>query len=185
MKTFNEFIELYSIIFETFSLKKSGLFQEIKKLLGMYGFSISPELLKPDGIALIANLANFAAKTHDENFYNLKHTLCVWLINNHRKAYYVHKSNLLYVETQVGQVSFHIWPEEDEVKFSSDDYPWSGIETQFRAVSMLHAYLSKDDFWFYNYKNPNYVGELGIKKPMTSKSYYRTEKDLYGNDVDY
>ena len=115
--------------------------QELDALLGYWKIQPDPSLFSPDGVALIANLVNLTSKT-DYDVYWLKDELCYWLTKNHSQAHYSADEGCLYVDTLVGQVSFHLPSCEHLMPLTGGEPRWSGIEVQFDAPELLKQFVS-------------------------------------------
>src|SRR5450631_889931 len=69
-------------------------------------------IYSPDGLAIIANCCNYAAKCHNYDLYQHKPYLVELATQNHPECW--QEGGIVYVETCVGQVSFHSLYGEDE-----------------------------------------------------------------------
>lgn len=95
-----------------------------------------------EGLALLANLVNFSAKVVDEQYYDLKPAVinAAMVASNHCSLV----DGIVYIETAVGQVSFHVFPEDEEIFDPRRTYDaWSYEETQFRAVELIESFLEE------------------------------------------
>jgi hypothetical protein len=93
-----------------------------------------------DGLALLANCCNCAAKCYDDDLYEHK-PLLVTLAATHPDACAWQDQGIVYIETEIGQVSFHALYGEDGDLAPAQGRIWSGIEYQFNAALVAQAWL--------------------------------------------
>ncbi len=114
----------------------------------------------PDSIPLIANLANMYAKVIDYNFYDAKDALLYYIAKNDDRAW-SYGDGIVYVETDEGQVSFHVFEGQDEIanKYGLDPEgrDWTGEDIQFLAEDLLYEYIKKH---FSNYEKEQKLEEI-------------------------
>lgn len=94
-----------------------------------------------DGLALLANCCNFAAKSHDLDFYEHKPML-IEMATEDENAEAWQSCGIVYIETSVGQVSFHALDGEDIGLPEANGRVWSGLEYQFNAALVSRAWLN-------------------------------------------
>jgi len=95
-----------------------------------------------EGLALIANLVNFSAKVINERYYDLKPQIVNEAAAKSNHSFYDDDQGIVYIETAVGQVSFHMFEDEGEVFNPLRTVErWSGKETQFRAIELIEEFL--------------------------------------------
>jgi hypothetical protein len=97
-----------------------------------------------DGFALLINLVNKAAKDIDYSFYDYKPVLLNRLMKIHPHAWKGSDENeddVIYAETPLGQVSFHVF--DDEVKDWSGRHEeeWSGEHLQSVADKLVRKHI--------------------------------------------
>jgi hypothetical protein len=92
-----------------------------------------------DGIAILANLCNLAAKRFCYKYYEDK----PWLIEEACRDNPLcwQSEGIVYIETRVGQVSFHAFCGEDEGLPEANGKVWSEIPYQEHAPLVAIAYL--------------------------------------------
>jgi hypothetical protein len=95
-----------------------------------------------DGLALVAHLCNAAAKFICSSFYEMKGELVEAAANAHPFAW--HRDGVVYIETCVGQVSFHVFEDCDLDLIPERDTPWAGGWMQDRAREMALAFLNDE-----------------------------------------
>lgn len=114
---------------------------DIKRLLSIWHLPLDQGLLETgDGLALLANLANLSAKEFDEGFYAIKSTLIAHAqrMSNHCWS----NDGIVYFETAVGQVSFHVFDEDMEVLNPMRHVEeWVGWATQAIAPELCFEFL--------------------------------------------
>ena len=103
--------------------------------------------------ALYANLVNRLAKTVSEEFYDCKPAFVRLAAHLSPEGKSGEKDGVVYIDTDVGQVSFHMFDElydkidkEDVANILVDwDYPkeWSGEPAQEIAIDLLLKYLGE------------------------------------------
>jgi hypothetical protein len=103
----------------------------LKAVLSGWGSYPLSELYSPDGVALVCNLVNLHCKV-TADVYWLKERMTTWLAVNHPRAVYVPQEGCLYVETPVGQVSFHLY-------YSPYERPCTGGRAELRERSQENA----------------------------------------------
>lgn len=92
-----------------------------------------------DGPAILANCCNCAAKCFDCNLYDLKPFLVRLAAESHSDAW--QDGGIVYIETCVGQVSFHALYGEDEGLPEANGRVWSEIKYQMSAPLVAKAFL--------------------------------------------
>lgn len=93
-----------------------------------------------DGLALLANLVNLSAKIDDYSLYNIKEDIVNEAAAMHHHCWLA--EGIMYFETCVGQVSFHVFGDYQEpFDTGRSPKPWSGIETQFVAVDLIRDFM--------------------------------------------
>ena len=103
----------------------------------------------PDGAALVALLCNYAAKTVDYGFYGIKPALTEYAVSLSpaQRVYWDEDGRCLYLETSVGQVSFHYvgrdWEDQELLSAISKRTPirWDGGHLQDRAPELVRQFL--------------------------------------------
>jgi hypothetical protein len=96
-------------------------------------------LAYPDGIAILANCCNAAAKWYDDTLYQYKPTLIKIAAPQHPECWA--EQGIVYFETSVGQVSFHALYGEDKDLPPAQGRTWSELEYQMNAPLVAQAYL--------------------------------------------
>ena len=121
----------------------TDLIEVVKKVLDVVGlkWAATKVIASPDGLPLVANLCNYLAKTVSETFYGYKEYLLFHSIEGHNLYWY--ENGILYFETLVGQVSFHVFSDgwEEIILPKASGRVWSQIETQFEAPALIVEYL--------------------------------------------
>jgi hypothetical protein len=113
-----------------------------------YKFSRYTDYLSKDtnALPLIANLANMYSKTINYNLYDIKDLLLFYIAKNDKRAW-SHGDGIIYVETDEGQVSFHVFNGQDDIAnkygLNSEGREWSQEEVQFLAENLLYEYVKK------------------------------------------
>ena len=131
--------------YENISLE--DLKPEIEEVL-KYKFKDYTNYLSNDAEALplIANLANMYAKTIDFDLYDTKDHLLFYIAKNDKRAW-SHGDGIIYVETDEGQVSFHVFNGQDDIAnkygLNPEGREWSQEEIQFLAENLLYKYIKK------------------------------------------
>ena len=101
-----------------------------------------------NALPLIANIANMYAKTIDNTYYDNKDIITQFLAKNHPGAWSM-GDGILYIETPQGQVSFHVFSDQDTIalKYGLDPFgrKWSEEEVQFISESLLKDYIEKNN----------------------------------------
>ena len=111
-------------------------------LLTFWGIPPDPVFLNTgDGLALMANLLNWSAKVVDPDLYYYKPGLIDEALGHCLLAGYDEKEAVVYIETAVGQVSFHVDSAEHEW-LPTRPLPWAGYGAQQSAAAMCKAYLA-------------------------------------------
>lgn len=104
--------------------------------------------------ALMSNLINWMAKIEDSEYYYCKPAFVKLASNLAPDNKSGIKDGVAYVDTDVGQVSFHLFDEiyddmdEDIINQEIDweyEKEWSGIPTQEHSFELLDEYLEKKD----------------------------------------
>ena len=103
-------------------------------------------LSSADGLAIVAHLCNAAAKFICSSFYDLKPRLVEAAANAHPFAW--QRDGVVYIETCVGQVSFHIFEDIDLSCVPTRATPWTGRWMQDNAYQMALAFLGVEDHTF-------------------------------------
>jgi hypothetical protein len=123
----------------------TNLTEIVKEILDVVGlkWATAKVIASPDGLPLVANLCNYLAKTVSETFYNFKEYLLFHAVESHNLYWY--DEGILYFETLVGQVSFHVFSDEWEEIILPEAHgrEWSQIETQFKAPALIVEYLEE------------------------------------------
>lgn len=86
----------------------------------------------------VANICNMYAKTTEEReyWYGLKEVFTDYIAKYHDGAWY--KDNILYCETEIAQVSFHVFNDEYlYAREGEEREEWSGIEVQSKAIDLF------------------------------------------------
>lgn len=99
-----------------------------------------------DGLALLANCCNCAAKWFDSDLYDYKPFL-IRLASMHPEADAWSEDGIVYLETGLGQVSFHAFYSEEQRLPEANGRTWSGLEYQMNAPLVAQAFIedwSKD-----------------------------------------
>lgn len=119
--------------------------REITELLNWWHFptgTYATLAATGEGLALIANLVNFSAKVVDPAYYDLKPGIVNLAAEKSNHCFYDDEEGIVYIETAVGQVSFHVSSDEIEVFNPHRTVEtWSGIATQFRAIELIEEFL--------------------------------------------
>lgn len=113
--------------------------RELNKLLAYWGIAPERDLFHGEGIALLANLVNYSAKVLSYEWYDYKAELVQEALECTNHSWL--NNGIAYIETCVGQVSFHVFPEDEIMDTGRQPKPWSQIETQFYAVELIQEYL--------------------------------------------
>ena len=100
-------------------------------------------LSSADGVALVAHLCNAAAKQICESYYQYKPMLVQYAAEIHSFSW--HHNGVVYIETVVGQVSFHVFEDETEYLPERESGQWAGGFMQDAAYEMLQAFLAEED----------------------------------------
>jgi hypothetical protein len=98
-----------------------------------------------DGKALLAHLCNAAAKEFNPSFYEYKSDLIFQAIEGNPQAW--QEDGIVYVETPVGQVSFHVFEGEDDDLPPAHGRVWCGLPNQWKARSMALGWLYHWPMW--------------------------------------
>lgn len=93
------------------------------------------------GLAILANCCNAAAKWFDVAFYELKPFL-INLACARLDDCWQH-DGIVYIETSIGQVSFHALSGEDKALPGANGRTWSGLPYQMNAPIVARAYVEK------------------------------------------
>ncbi|SRR6266702_3299606 len=96
-------------------------------------------LESPDGLAVLANCCNCAAKCYDCELYEHKPVLINLATAFHPECWQV--DGIVYIETSVGQVSFHALYGEDAGLPEANGRVWSEVEMQFNAGLVALAFI--------------------------------------------
>ena len=99
--------------------------QAAAEVLAAWGLKphLTAFLKSADGLALLAHLCNAAAKMIDSGYYQAKPLLVQFAAEAHPFAW--HRDGIIYIETVVGQVSFHVFDGEEE-HLPVRPTPWAG-----------------------------------------------------------
>jgi hypothetical protein len=92
-----------------------------------------------DGRALLAHLCNAGAKQFDYDLYYYKPDLIRLAAEGNPRAW--QHEGIVYIETRVGQVSFHVFEGEDDDLPPADGRVWCGKHNQWKAWSMALGWL--------------------------------------------
>jgi len=112
-----------------------------------------------DGLALIAHLCNAAAKFKSYDFYDLKPALVQAAAEAHPFSW--HREGVVYIETCVGQVSFHVFGDVDLSCIPERATPWAGGWMQDKAYEMALAFIGGED--------PRFETWLAQTQPLTTE----------------
>lgn len=93
-----------------------------------------------DSLALLANCCNCAAKWFDDDLYVYK-PLLVRLASLHPDADAWASEGIVYLETGLGQVSFHALWGEDAGLPEANGRVWNGLEYQMNAPLVAQAFI--------------------------------------------
>lgn len=96
-------------------------------------------LASPDGLALLANCCNCAAKLYDDTLYQHKPTLINLATESGLECW--QECGIVYIETSIVQVSFHALYGEDEGLPEANGRVWNELECQFNAGIVASAWL--------------------------------------------
>ncbi len=96
-------------------------------------------LASPDGLALLANCCNCAAKFYDCDLYQHKPTLINLATESGLECWQA--DGIVYIETSIVQVSFHALYGEDEDLPEANGRTWNELECQFNAGIVANAWL--------------------------------------------
>ncbi len=96
-------------------------------------------LASPDGLALLANCCNYAAKCYDDALYQHKPTLINLATESGLECW--QDCGIVYLETSIVQVSFHALYGEDEGLSEANGRVWNELECQFNAGIVASAWL--------------------------------------------
>lgn len=122
---------------------KPGIEEVLKYKFNRYADYLSKDA---NALPLIANLANMYAKTIDYNLYDIKDFMLFYIAKNDKRAW-SHGDGIVYVETDEGQVSFHVFNGQDDIAnkygLSPEGKEWSQQEVQFLAEDLLYEYIKK------------------------------------------
>lgn len=117
-------------------------------ILRFFGLEQEAErfLASGDGLAILANCCNAAAKWYESDLYQFKPYLIRQATSQCNECW--QDAGIVYIETCVGQVSFHALYGEDQGLPEAFGRAWSGIEYQWNAPIVARAFLdswSKED----------------------------------------
>lgn len=138
-------IKSFLIFLEQKTIFPNDINDIIFKVLKVNNFSKYYYLFKNNivSLPLVINLLNYSAKTIDDSFYDYKSKMIFFLIDVHNYTW--GKNGIVYSETPMGQVSFHVFNNEDRLaKFKglhNRNRKWSKIETQFNAPELIQNYI--------------------------------------------
>jgi hypothetical protein len=176
---------------ETGELQTFSVYARVSSLLQRHGMQFSNSLFTADGTALLTNLANCSAKKdrgEAKELYELvKYPLLQWLGDNHPTSVLVDTQSkrgirpVLYVMTEIGQVSFHIPPAVleaglvDVSNFKRGKVNWTKLYMQEHAAELVQWYLRLKE----SHKHPNRVRNLfkAWKKKLKRKARKRRDND--------
>ena len=96
-----------------------------------------------DGIAILANCCNFAAKAWCDALYRYKPFLIRTAIERGTDAWA--EDGIVYLETAFGQVSFHAFEDEAQGLPEANGRAWCGIPYQRYAGLMARAFVERQD----------------------------------------
>jgi hypothetical protein len=97
-------------------------------------------LVSGDGLAILANCCNAAAKWYEGDLYQFKPYLIRQATQYCDECW--QDGGIVYIETCVGQVSFHALYGEDHGLPEAFGRTWSGIEYQWNAPLVARAFLN-------------------------------------------
>jgi hypothetical protein len=95
----------------------------------------------PDGLALLANLCNFSAKCKGQGLYAYKPYLVRQAALTHPISWSDKDQGIVYIETILGQVSFHVFKDEDKGLPDARGRKWSKLDYQFTAPLVAAAFM--------------------------------------------
>jgi hypothetical protein len=144
-------------------IKSKQLIDSIKHVLSIKFKDFTDILIEDESsYPLIANLANYYAKTEDYGFYDAKDDLLSYLVRANPNVW-SHGDGIVYIETPQGQVSFHVFNDSDEIakEFGLDPTGrvWSEVEMQFIAEKLLAEYIG-DNLYAENLSKSSVLSEL-------------------------
>ena len=119
----------------------SELLAIAEEVLNWYGLnSYALDFIRSqDGLAVLANCCNAAAKDYDNDLYLHKPRLIVEASQNNPGAWA--NEGIVYIETPHGQMSFHVFEDEDDGLPAANGRTWSGIPLQPIAREVALAFL--------------------------------------------
>lgn len=129
----------------------------VEMILGYYGLALTSDLRSPDGIALVCNLVNWYSKTVDDQYW-VKDNLMIWLAENHPSARTSRYKDILYVETAMGQVSFHImgFDAVHDVVQTGGSPVWDGAHVQPDSPRLVN--------WFQRINRGDHLAEVEFER---------------------
>lgn len=130
---------------------REDVMNSVKKVL-KESFSEYIHSLKGDifdnALPLIANFANLYAKTISGEYYDNKDVLTEYISVNYSNCW-SRGDGILYAETEVGQVSFHVFDGQDEKALINGLNPsfrvWDDNNAQSRAEELFQEYLDMNE----------------------------------------
>ncbi len=130
-----------------------------KELLRECGLqSHLPKFFCPDGIVVLALLCNAVAKFVDESYYDYKSSLIAEAICQHGNCW--QDNGVVYFETSVGQISFHVFDDEDRFLSSANGRNWKGGWMQDKAISIAEAFLNGGECAILEYHYDKWLTEV-------------------------
>ena len=142
---------------------------------------------------LIANLINYYAKSKDSSFYEYKPLILNYIAFNDERAW-SRGDGILYVETPEGQVSFHVFENEDLISYArketDETNKWTEINTQSFAVELLDNYLKEKglftDIEVTPYQEYDFIQDFYDKYPTNKRTIsnkYKSSTLNYTGDL--
>ena len=112
-----------------------------RAVLDAWGMPDAPEvfLADPSGTAILANLCNAGAKEIDDDLYEHKPTLIRHAVALGADAWA--DDGVVYIETPLAQVSFHVFDGEDVGLPEANGRVWDGLRLQCVAKELTLCYL--------------------------------------------
>lgn len=133
------------------------LVKDIRTVLLAYGLPYSSKFLSPDGLVIAALLCNAAAKSQEWGalqefpyFYDIKPFLVAQAAGKHLNVWYEREQEVVYFETSVGQISFHVFFGEgpDWTLLSEPNgRKWEPRYMQDNAEAIAKAFLNENNHY--------------------------------------
>lgn len=129
----------------------------VNTVLDAWGLPYDQKFYSPDGLVVISLLCNAAAKGQEygifpayPDFYDLKPVLIKAAAKRHTHVWKQddEDSLIVYFETCVGQISFHVFPEESDffnLLPNPNGREWRGGWMQDEAIGIALAFLGNGD----------------------------------------